>query len=49
VIKLSDHIIDIGMEGGNKGGAIICTGTPEEITKNKMSYTAQFLKKELFS
>ena len=49
VIKLSDHIIDIGMEGGNKGGAIICTGTPEEITKNKISYTAKFLKKELFS
>ncbi len=49
VIKLSDYIIDIGMEGGNKGGTIICTGTPEEITKNKISYTAKFLKKELFS
>ncbi len=49
VIKLSDHIIDIGLEGGNKGGDIICTGTPEEITKNKISYTAKFLKKELFS
>ena len=48
VIKLCDYIIDIGMEGGSKGGSIICTGTPEEITKNKMSYTAKFLKKELF-
>jgi len=49
VIKLSDHIVDIGMEGGSKGGAIICTGTPEEITQNNISYTAKFLKKELFS
>ena len=49
VIKLCDHIIDIGMEGGSKGGSIICTGTPEEITKNKISYTAKFLKKELSS
>ena len=48
VIKLSDHIIDIGLEGGNKGGRILCTGSPEEIVKNKTSYTAKFLKKELF-
>jgi excinuclease ABC subunit A len=47
VIKLADHIIDIGMEGGKNGGEVICTGTPEEIIKNKKSYTAQFLKKEL--
>jgi len=49
VIKLCDYIIDIGMEGGSKGGAIICTGTPEEISMNRTSYTAKFLKKELFS
>ena len=47
VIKLADYIIDVGMEGGKGGGEIICKGTPEEIIKNKMSYTAQFLKKEL--
>jgi len=47
VIKLCDHIIDIGMEGGKNGGEILCTGTPEEIIKNKKSYTAKFLKKEL--
>ncbi len=47
VIKLCDHIIDIGKEGGVKGGEILCTGTPEEIIKNKNSYTAYFLKKEL--
>ncbi len=47
VIKLADYIIDIGMEGGKGGGEIICKGTPEEIVKNKVSYTAQFLKKEL--
>ncbi|HBI00602.1 MAG TPA: excinuclease ABC subunit UvrA [Flavobacterium sp.] len=47
VIKLADHIIDIGLEGGKGGGEIICKGTPEEIVKNKKSFTAQFLKKEL--
>lgn len=47
VIKLADHIIDIGMEGGKKGGQVLCTGTPEEIIKHKTSYTAKFLKKEL--
>ena len=47
VIKLADYIIDIGMEGGKKGGEVIAKGTPEEIIKNKKSYTAQFLKKEL--
>lgn len=47
VIKLADYIIDVGMEGGKGGGEIICVGTPEEISKNKKSYTAQFLKKEL--
>ncbi len=47
VIKLADYIIDVGMEGGKGGGEIICVGTPEEICKNKKSYTAQFLRKEL--
>jgi excinuclease ABC subunit A len=47
VIKLADHIIDIGPEGGKGGGKIICKGTPEEIAKHKKSHTAQFLKKEL--
>jgi len=47
VVKLCDHIIDIGKEGGMKGGKILCTGTPEEICMNKQSYTARFLKKEL--
>ncbi len=47
VIKLADHIIDVGLEGGKKGGEIIATGTPEEIVKNKTSLTAKFLKKEL--
>lgn len=47
VIKLADYIIDIGMEGGKKGGTIVCQGTPEEIIKHNKSYTAKFLKKEL--
>lgn len=47
VIKLADYIIDIGYEGGKNGGQLIAKGTPEEIIKNKKSYTAQFLKKEL--
>ena len=48
VIKLADHIIDIGKEGGKKGGTVLCTGSPEKIVNNKESYTAQFLKKEVF-
>ena len=47
VIKLADYIIDIGPEGGKGGGEVVVKGTPEEIVKNKKSYTAQFLKKEL--
>ena len=47
VIKMVDHIIDIGYEGGKNGGEIIVEGTPEEVIKHKKSYTAQFLKKEL--
>ncbi|HJZ40095.1 MAG TPA: excinuclease ABC subunit UvrA [Bacteroidales bacterium] len=47
VIKVADHIIDMGPEGGVKGGEILCTGTPEEIAGNSRSYTAEFLKEEL--
>jgi excinuclease ABC subunit A len=47
VIKVADWIIDIGPEGGNKGGRIICEGTPEDVAKVKESYTGQFLIEEL--
>ena len=47
VIKCADHIIDIGMEGGDKGGEIIATGTPEEIVKKGVGYTAKYLKDKL--
>ncbi len=47
VIKVADHIIDIGMEGGDKGGEVIFEGTPEEMIKNKKSYTAKYLKEEM--
>ncbi len=49
VIKMADYIIDLGPEGGSKGGEIVAEGSPEEIIKEKRSYTAQFLKKELSS
>ncbi len=44
VIKLADHIIDMGPEGGRKGGTILVTGTPEEVAKKGIGYTAKFLK-----
>ncbi|WP_394707614.1 excinuclease ABC subunit UvrA [uncultured Draconibacterium sp.] len=47
VIKVADHIIDVGPEGGKHGGKILCAGTPEEVAKNKKSHTAKFLKQEL--
>ena len=47
IIKVADHIIDMGPEGGNQGGQIVTEGTPEEVAKNKKSYTAKFLKVEL--
>jgi len=47
VVKLADYVIDVGMEGGKKGGKILVTGTPEEVSKHKKSYTAKFLKKLL--
>ena len=47
VIKTVDYIIDIGPEGGRKGGKIMALGTPEEVAESKKSHTARFLKKEL--
>ncbi|MBL6662640.1 MAG: excinuclease ABC subunit UvrA [Flavobacteriales bacterium] len=47
VVKMADHIIEIGPDGGSNGGKIINTGTPEEITLSKAGYTASFLKEEL--
>ena len=44
VIKVADHIIDLGPEGGNGGGTIVATGTPEEVAKNSKSFTGQYLK-----
>ena len=44
VIKLADHLIDMGPEGGRKGGTILATGTPEEVAKKGVGYTAKFLK-----
>ncbi len=47
VIKVADHIIDIGPEGGKDGGRLLCSGSPEEIIKLNQSYTAKYLKEEL--
>ncbi|MEG1822294.1 MAG: ATP-binding cassette domain-containing protein, partial [Clostridiales bacterium] len=47
VIKTADYIIDLGPEGGDKGGKIIAQGTPEDIAANKKSYTGHFLKPKL--
>ena len=47
VIKIADHIIDLGPEGGDEGGYVVGTGTPEELANNKKSYTGQYLKKVL--
>ncbi len=47
VIKVADYIIDLGPEGGNLGGNVVCTGTPEEVARVKESYTGAFLKKVL--
>ena len=48
VIKVSDYIIDLGPDGGDKGGEVIAVGTPEEVAKNPRSYTGQYLKRILF-
>ncbi len=47
IIKVADHIIDLGPEGGSGGGQIIATGTPEQVAKVRKSYTGRFLKEEL--
>lgn len=47
VIKCADYIVDLGPEGGDEGGTVIATGTPEQVAKNKNSYTGIFLKKVL--
>lgn len=47
LIKCADYIIDLGLGGGNKGGTLIAQGTPEEIIKNKTSYTAKYLREKL--
>ena len=47
MIKVADYIIDLGPEGGDFGGEIVATGTPEKVSKNLKSYTGQYLKKEL--
>ena len=47
LIKTSDYIIDLGPEGGDKGGKVVAVGTPEQIARNEQSYTGQFLGKYL--
>lgn len=47
VIKLADHIIDMGPEGGRNGGTVLTTGTPEQVAKSKKGFTPKFLKEEL--
>lgn len=47
VIKVADHVVDLGPEGGFEGGTIVCQGTPEQVAKQKSSYTGKFLKQEL--
>ena len=47
VIKTADYIIDIGPEGGDKGGTVVAKGTPEQVAKIKESYTGQYVKKYL--
>ena len=47
VIKTADYIIDLGPEGGDKGGTVIATGTPEEVAQVEKSYTGRYLKRML--
>ena len=47
MIKCADYIIDLGPEGGDKGGTLVAQGTPEEIVKKEQSYTGKYLKKLL--
>ena len=47
VVKCADHVIDLGPEGGDRGGNLVACGTPEEVAKCAASYTGQFLKEKL--
>ena len=47
MISCADHIIDLGPEGGDKGGNVIAMGTPEDLTKSKESYTGKYLRKKI--
>ena len=47
VIKSADHIVDMGPEGGDRGGTVITQGTPEEVAENPASYTGNYIKKML--
>jgi excinuclease ABC subunit A len=47
VIKVADHIIDMGPEGGRRGGTVVVTGTPEKVAAHKTSHTGRFLRPEL--
>ena len=47
MIKLADHIIDMGLEGGRNGGTVIAAGTPEEVAASGKGYTSRFLQQEL--
>jgi excinuclease ABC subunit A len=47
VVKMADYIIDLGPEGGDAGGTVVAQGTPEQILKNRKSYTAKYLKRKI--
>jgi len=47
VIKCADYVIDMGPEGGDAGGYVVCTGTPEQVAASPQSYTGKFLKEKL--
>ena len=47
IIKCADYVIDLGPDGGDKGGDLVCAGTPEEVAKCKKSFTGQFLRDKL--
>jgi excinuclease ABC subunit A len=47
VLKTADHIIDLGPDGGDRGGEVVATGTPEEIARNPKSYTGRYLRRVL--
>ena len=47
LIKCADHVIDLGPEGGEKGGEVVVMGTPEEVAKHKSSFTGEYLKDKL--